>query len=114
MSELFGRSQPKVGDLSSHDAERLEESVGQLLESSYNASWYDELGSDIDLATARLCLLRRARAGAGATVRAGDDAVRLVLAEADKDVLVWLLSRTISYMDEQGFPEHVPGAWLES
>jgi hypothetical protein len=114
MSELFGRSQPKVGDLSSHDAERLEESLGPLLESSYNASWYDEFGSDIDLATARLCLLRRARAGAGAAVKAGDEAVRLVLAEADKDVLVWLLSRTISYMDEQGFPDHVPGAWLES
>jgi hypothetical protein len=114
MSELFGRSQAKVGDLSSHDAERLEESLGPLLESAYNVSWYDEFGSDIDLATARLCLLRRARAGGGAAVKAGDEAVRLVLAEADKDVLVWLLSRTISYMDEQGFPEHVPGAWLES
>ena len=42
--------------------------------------------------------------------RSGDDAVRLVLAESDPEAVVWLLSRAISYMDEQGFPELVPGA----
>jgi hypothetical protein len=114
MSELFRRSDPNLKDLSAHDAERLEESLGPLLDSAYNSSWYDELGSDVDLATARLCLLRRARAGASGSITSGDEAVRLLLGEADKDVVVWLLSRTISYMDEQGFPDHVPGAWLES
>ena len=113
MSELFGRSDQKLTDLSAQDAERLEESLGPLLDGAYNVSWYDELGSDVDVATARLCLLRRARAGATGSITSGDEAVRLVLSEADKDVVVWMLSRAISYMDEQGFPDHVPGAWLE-
>ncbi len=113
MSELFRRPESKSADLSEHDADRLEASLGPLLEGAYNVSWYDELGSDVDVATARLCLLRRARAGASGSGKAGDDAVRLVLTEADNDVVVWLLSRAISYMDEQGFPDHVPGAWLD-
>jgi hypothetical protein len=46
----------------------------------------------------------------GASPEAGDDAVRLVLAESDPEAVVWLLSRAISYMDEQGFPDLVPGA----
>ena len=110
MSELFGRSDPRVGDLSKHDAEVLERALGPLLERANGVSWYEEEGADADLAVAKLCLLRRARAGAAASVEAGDDAVRLVLTEADKDALVWLLSRAVSYMDEQGFPDIVPGA----
>ena len=46
----------------------------------------------------------------GATAEAGDEAVRLVLAESDPESVIWLLSRAISYMDEQGFPDLVPGA----
>ena len=110
MSELFGRSAPRVGDLSSHDASRLEESLGPLLASAQGTSWYDVPGGDADLAAARLCLLRRARAGVAANQEAGDDAVRLVLAEAEPEAVAWLLSRAISYMDEQGFPDLVPGA----
>ena len=110
MSELFGRSEPRVGDVSNHDAALLEESLGPLLAEAQGASWYDAPGGDADLAVARLCLLRRARAGIGARQEAGDDAVRLVLTEADPEAVVWLLSRTISYMDEQGFPDLVPGA----
>ena len=113
MSDFFGRGDPRVGDLSKHDAARLEENLGPLIEQAKGVSWYDEPGADVDLAAARLCLLRRARAGAAASVEAGDDAVRLVLTEADKDAVVWLLSRTISYLDEQGFPDFVPGAWLQ-
>ena len=30
--------------------------------------------------------------------------------ESDPEAVVWLLSRAISYMDEQGFPDLVPGA----
>jgi hypothetical protein len=111
MSELFGRSEPRVGDISSHHAARLEESLGLLLVKARGVSWYDEPGQEADLAVARLCLLRRARAGVGARQTAGDDAVRLVLTEAEADAVVWLLSRAISYMDEQGFPDAVPGAW---
>jgi hypothetical protein len=109
VSELFGRSEPRVGDLSKHDAEMLERSLGPLLERANGVSWYDEPGADVDIAMAKLCLLRRARASVAASIEAGDDAVRLVLMEADKDVLVWMLSRSVSYMDEQGFPDIVPG-----
>ena len=49
----------------------------------------------------------------GASAEAGDDAVRLVLAESDPESVIWLLSRAISYMDEQGFPDLVPGARTE-
>jgi hypothetical protein len=114
MSRLFGRSEPKSGELSAYDAERLKASLAPLLAGVNTVSWYDELGSDVDVATARLCLLRRARAGASGSAEAGDEAVRLVLNAADNDVVVWLLSRAISYMDEQGFPDHVPGAWPQS
>lgn len=113
MSDFFGRGDPRTGDLSKHDAAKLEESLAPLIEQAKDVTWYEEAGSEVDLATARLCLLRRARAGAAANVESGDDAVRLVLLEADKDAVVWLLSRAISYMDEQGFPDFVPGAWLE-
>jgi hypothetical protein len=113
VSELFGRSEPRVGDLSKHDAEVLEQTLGPLLERANGVSWYDEPGADVDVAMAKLCLLRRARAGSGASIEAGDDAVRLVLTEADKDVLVWMLSRAVSYMDEQGFPDIVPGVRYE-
>jgi hypothetical protein len=113
MSELFGRSEPNVADLSSHDAAKLEESLAPLLAKAHGVSWYDEPGREADLAAARLCLLRRARAGVNAKQEAGDDAVRLVLTEADAEAVVWLLSRAISYMDEQGFPDLVPGAWPE-
>jgi hypothetical protein len=113
VSELFGRSEPRVGDLSKHDAEVLEQELGPLLERAKDVSWYDEPGAEVDVAMAKLCLLRRARAGAAASVEAGDDAVRLVLMESDKDVLVWILSRSVSYMDEQGFPDIVPGVLRE-
>jgi hypothetical protein len=113
MSELFGRSEPRVGDLSKHDAALLEKSLGPLLAKAQGVSWYDAPGKEADLAAARLCLLRRARAGVGARQEAGDDAVRLALSEADPETVVWLLSRAISYMDEQGFPDLVPGAWPE-
>jgi hypothetical protein len=110
MSELFGRSEPRVGDISGHDAAQLEESLEALLAKVQGVSWYDEPGREADLAAARLCLLRRARAGVNAKQEAGDEGVRLVLAEADPEAVVWLLSRAISYMDEQGFPDLVPGA----
>jgi hypothetical protein len=113
VSELFGRSEPKVSDLSRHDAARLEESLVPLMEAAKNVTWYDAPGREADLAMARLCLLRRARAGASASAAAGDEGVRTLLTETDHETVVWLLSRAISYMDEQGFPDVVPGAWLD-
>lgn len=110
MSELFGGGEARVGDLSKFDAERLEETIPALLERASGVSWYGEPGAAVDVAVARLCLLRRARAGVGASAEAGDDAVRRMLAAADPEIVVWLLSRTVSYLDEQGFPDFVPGA----
>jgi hypothetical protein len=42
----------------------------------------------------------------------GDEAVRDALRQADPDAVVWLASRTISYLDESGFPEAVE-PWFE-
>jgi hypothetical protein len=101
-------------DYASVDADRLAADVLQLVNEAQGESWYLQHGNPIDLAVARLCLLRRARAGAARGTTGGDDAVRRVLSEAEPDALVWLASRAISYMDEQGFPELVPGARLAS
>jgi hypothetical protein len=114
MSELFGRGDKQgSGDLSNFDADRIEAGLKPLLQAANGSTWYESEGAPVDVATARLCMLRRARAAIGADPVAGDNAVRLVLTEADPDTVVWLLSRAISYMDEQGFPEFVPGARLE-
>ena len=111
MSELFGHGKEQ-GDFSGADASRLLESLTSALEGARGTSWYDAPGSDVDVAMARLCLLRRAKAGEQAAVDAGDDAVRLALTGVEPETLVWLLSRAVSYMDEQGFPDVVPGARL--
>ena len=113
MSELFGRSDTRVGDLSAHDAKRLTTSIPALLDEAKGVSWYGDPGSKVDLAVARLCLLRRARAGEHASTQAGDEAVRAILEDSDRGAVAWLLTRAISYMDEQGFPDLVPGARIE-
>jgi hypothetical protein len=106
-------SERKVGDFSTHDADRLIEELPALLEQARGSSWYEEAGADVDVAMARLCLLRRAKSGDRGTNESGDDAVRLMLTGTEPDTLVWLLARAVSYMDEQGFPDLVPGARLE-
>jgi hypothetical protein len=117
VSDLFSDSKSlserKVGDFSGHDAGRLIDELPRLLERVQGSSWYEQPGADVDVAMARLCLLRRANAGAQGTMESGDDAVRLVLTGVEPDTLVWLLARAVSYMDEQGFPDFVPGARLE-
>ena len=105
-------SERKVGDFSGYDAGRLIAALGAL-EGVQGSSWYEAPGADVDVAMARLCLLRRAKAGAEGSMNAGDGAVRLALNGIDSDTLVWLLSRAVSYMDEAGFPDFVPGARLE-
>ncbi len=99
-------------DYASADAGRLADEAVRLVNEARGESWYLQQGNAIDLAVARLCLLRRARAGVARDSTGGDEAVRNALEQADPEAVVWLASRTISYMDEQGFPELVPGARL--
>ena len=114
MSDFFiGRSESRVGDLSKFDVQRLTDALDATIGDAKGSSWYDAPGSAVDVAVARLCLLRRAKSGESASMSAGDDAVRNVLDRADPEAVVWLLTRTISYMDEQGFPDFVPGARFE-
>ena len=108
-----GRGNERVGDFSQADAARLSSEAPELVNRAKDSSWYDAPGSDIDLAVARLCLLRRAKSGVSASISAGDDEVRLALTQADPEAVIWLASRVISYMDEQGFPDFVPGARTE-
>lgn len=112
MSEYFQSrpSQSRVGDLSKFDATRLGDALEATIAEAKGVSWYDEPGSAVDVVVARLCLLRRAKSGDQASMEAGDEAVRLLLERSDPDTVAWLLTRTISYMDEQGFPDFVPGA----
>jgi hypothetical protein len=116
VSDLFSDSKSlserKVGDFSGYDSGRLIAALGSL-DGVKGSSWYEAPGAEVDVAMARLCLLRRAKAGDAGRMSGGDDAVRLVLTGVDPDALVWLLSRAVSYMDEQGFPDYVPGARLE-
>jgi hypothetical protein len=117
VSDLFSDSkslsEKKVGDFSGYDAGRLIDGLPSLIERAEGSSWYEAPGADVDVAMARLCMLRRAKSGADGRMESGDNAVRLVLAGTEPDTLVWLLSRAVSYMDEQGFPDFVPGAQLE-
>jgi len=93
--------------VAAEDAGALEEEALPLLERSVGVEWYLQHGTDIDRATATLCRLRRARAGERGGPQGGDEAVRAVLATASPEAVLWLASRTISYLDESGFPEAV-------
>jgi hypothetical protein len=114
MSDFFsGRSNDRVGDFSRFDADRLAESLEGLIGEAKGGTWYDSVGGNVDVAMARLCMLRRAKAGELASTNGGDEAVRSVLERSDPEAVAWLLTRAISYMDEQGFPDFVPGARIE-
>lgn len=77
------------------------------LERAGGVDWYEESGTAIDEAAYALSLLRRAQAGLRGGPRHGDEAVRRVLEQASPEVVVWLASRAVSYMDETGYPEAV-------
>jgi hypothetical protein len=85
------------------------EQIGALLERAQGVGWYEDTENDVDAAVVALCRLRRAGAGARGHAEAGDAAVRDALAGSSLETVVWLASRTISYMDEHGFPELVRG-----
>jgi hypothetical protein len=89
------------------DAGRYADSAGSQLEGAVGVEWYEQPGNEADLAAFTLCRLRRAKAGQWGRPQAGDEAVRAALTEASSDALVWIASRAISYMDENGFPEAI-------
>lgn len=93
--------------VAAEDAGRLAGEAVPLLDGAVGVEWYGRPGSDVDLAALTLCRLRRARAGEQGGPQHGDDAVRRALGQASPEALVWIASRAISYMDENGFPEAV-------
>ena len=98
---------PTTDPLAADDASRFATEAGVLLERAKDVQWYELPGNDVDLAALALCRLRRAMAGTRGGPQHGDEAVRAVLAQASPDALVWIASRAISYLDENGFPDAV-------
>ncbi len=93
--------------VAAEDASRLAGSAAAAVDRAVDAEWYERHGGDADLAALTLCRLRRARAGERGGPLHGDEAVRAALEEASPEAVIWIASRAISYMDENGFPESV-------
>jgi hypothetical protein len=105
---FFGKSkQGRESIVAADDAQDFADRAPELVDAAAGTSWYTEPGNPVDVAVVALCLLRRAAGGDRASIEGGDAAVREVLAVAQPESLVWLVSRQISYMDENGFPELV-------
>ena len=103
-----GLEKRNTGDfVAAEDAGSLEDQAVPQLTRAVGVEWYQQHGTEIDRATAILCRLRRARAAERGGPHGGDEAVRAVLAAASPEAVLWLASRTISYLDETGFPELV-------
>jgi hypothetical protein len=101
---------PRKGDqradadfvVATDDVARLEAEVGPLVERAVGVPWY-EIGNDSDVAALALCRLRRSAPGSAARRATGrGGAGRALLGQPE--ALVWIASRAISYMDENGFP----------
>jgi hypothetical protein len=93
--------------VAAEDAGRLADRASAALAQADGVDWYTENGTAVDEAAFALCLLRRAAAGLKGGPQPGDDAVRRVLEGASPEAVLWFASRTISYLDETGFPEAV-------
>jgi len=78
--------------------------ITTLLDNAVGVTWYEESGNAVDQAVVALCRLRRAGAASRGGPEAGDVAVRDALALSDPGAVIWLASRTISYIDESGWP----------
>jgi hypothetical protein len=87
-----------------YDFSELVEAAPSLLDVATGATWYG-IDSPVDEALVAFCRLRRAAAGGAGGPEAGDAAVRNALGDASPGAVLWALSRAVSYMDEQGFPE---------
>lgn len=98
---------PPADFVAAEDAGRYADRATSELDQAFGVEWYERPGNEADLAALTLCRLRRARAGQWGRPQQGDEAVRAALTEASPDALVWIASRAISYMDENGFPEAV-------
>lgn len=92
-------------ELAAGEADRLAEEVPALVDRAVGVEWYSQAGNDVDRATYKLCLLRRARSGERGATFHGDEAVREALGGVSPEAVVWLASRAISYLDENGFPD---------
>jgi hypothetical protein len=106
------RRSPASDFVAAEDAGRLADETPELVEGAVGCEWYTEHGTPVDQAAFALCQLRRARAGQRGSPQAGDEAVRAVLEGVDTAAVVWIASRAISYMDENGYPEAV-APWME-
>ena len=102
---------PTTDPLAADDASRFATEARVLVERAKEVQWYVLPGNDVDRAALALCRLRRAMAGSRGGPQHGDEAVRAVLAQASPDALVWIASRAVSYLDENGFPDAV-GLWF--
>ena len=113
MWDMFrGRSGDEPDSIGAvEDAQELASGSPALVDAAAGASWYTEPGNPVDAALFALCRLRRAASADRKRSQAGDEAVRAALEQADPEAVVWLASRVVSYMDEQGFPEQVE-PWL--
>jgi hypothetical protein len=98
---------PPQDFVAAEDADTLALQAVERLERATDVDWYEEYGTDVDLAALTLCRLRRARAGVSGGPRHGDTAVRAALEQASPEAVVWIASRAISYLDETGFPDAV-------
>ena len=101
------RKTPPADFVAAEDAGHLADEAGEQLDAALGVEWYKQHGGDADRAALTLCRLRRARAGERGGSTHGDEAVRQVLGQASPEALLWIASRAISYMDENGFPEAV-------
>lgn len=102
-----GPRKPADDFVAAEEAGRLAERAAAALARADGVDWYEANGSAIDEAAFALARLRRAQAGLRGGPRHGDDAVRRVLEQASPEVVLWLASRAVSYMDETGYPEAV-------
>lgn len=106
--QIPGRDVSREANPALHDLHELAEGIVPVLQRANGVSWYEEEGNDADQAVAALCRVRRAGASARGSAGGGDAAVRDMLGVVDPGTVIWITSRAISYMDEQGFPELVP------
>ena len=109
---IFRRQEPKELSPAGHDAVELAERVIPFVTKAIGETWYKRYDNDVDVAVVGLCRLRRAAAGHGRGPESGDGAVRAAFEEAGPEAAIWIASRAISYMDEQGYPE-LMAPWLE-
>ncbi len=98
---------PPSDVVAAEDAQWLADHVVTRVDEALGAGWYATHGGAADRAALTLCRLRRARAGERGGPEAGDEAVRAALSEVSPEALIWITSRAVSYMDENGFPEAV-------